>query len=58
MTLQQRNVLAGEVYLFKKAILRLPPFTKWVNVMQDLAYNHSFNDFVYKIKVKIESSIH
>ena len=51
-------MLAGEVYLFKKAILRLPPFTKWVNVMQDLAYNHSFNDFVYKIKVKIESSIH
>ena len=58
MTLQQRNVLAGEVYLFKKAILRLPPFTKWVNVMQDLAYNHSFIDFVYKIKIENGSNIH
>ena len=51
-------MLAGEVYLFKKAILRLPPFTKWINVMQDLAYNHSFIDFVNKIKIEIGSNIH
>ena len=45
-------------FIFKKAILRLLPFTKWVNVMQDLAYNHSFIDFVYKIKIEIGSNIH